>query len=151
MKITDNDHSIVENDHANCGATLIDDNWIISINITTTRIHKFPTLIKRLNNKAAAHCFTGHKNPKLYLLNGHNFTVYDNYKLIRYERIVIHPDYYEYSGSHEYSTNDVALVKLAHENRFDRSIPKPCLPKQDSIIPINSICYITGSCRFNYF
>ncbi len=50
----------------------------------------------------------------------------------------------EYTGNQEYSTNDIALIKLAPNSRFKKVLGRPCLPKQDAIIPPNSICYITG-------
>lgn len=92
----------------------------------------------------AGHCFTQQTEPKIYLLNGHNYTKHDNYKLIKYDRIIIHPKYKEFSGSHEFSTNDIALIKLSSANRFKKVYGRPCLPKQDATIPPNSICYITG-------
>lgn len=57
---------------------------------------------------------------------------------------MIHPEYSEFSGSHEYSTNDIALVKLTDSYKFDKSTARPCLPRQDAFIPPNTICYITG-------
>ena len=96
------------------------------------------------DSRTAAHCFTDRKNPKIYLLNGHNYTRNDNYKIIKYDHIFIHPKYQEYSGTHEFSTNDIALIKVAPINRFKKNIVRPCLPKQNAIIPPNSICYITG-------
>jgi secreted trypsin-like serine protease len=111
-----------ENDHAKCGGSLLNDQWIIT----------------------AGHCFTDQTEPLIYLLNGHNYTKHDNYKLIKYERIVIHPKYKEYSGNHEFSTNDIALIKLTSSNRIKKTYGRPCLPMQGAIIPPNSICYITG-------
>jgi secreted trypsin-like serine protease len=123
LKITGDDVDFFsDNDHANCGASVLDDQWIIT----------------------AAHCFTDRKNPRIYLLNGFNYTRQENYRLIEYERILIHPRYQEYSGTHEFSTNDIALVKVSATNKFHKSIVRPCLPRQNSIIPPNSICYITG-------
>lgn len=124
LKITHKENDgFQDNDHANCGGTLLDDYWIIT----------------------AAHCFSEHKEPKIFVLNGHNFTVNENYKLLKYDKIILHPDYHEENnGAHEFSTNDIALIKLSSINRFKKSFSRPCLPKQNSIIPPNSICYITG-------
>lgn len=123
LKITKKDvNGFLENDHANCGATLLDDNWIIT----------------------AGHCFSEHTEPNIFILNGKNKTENNNYKLIKYDKIIIHPKYIEYNGNHEFSTNDIALIKISSSNNFIKSLSKPCLPKQNSIIPPNSICYITG-------
>ena len=78
------------------------------------------------------------------MLTGHNFTKNEHYKPIKYEKIFIHPNYIEYTGNNEYSTNDIALVKLTSKNKFKKSISRPCLPKKNAIIPQNSVCYITG-------
>ncbi|CAF0834529.1 unnamed protein product [Brachionus calyciflorus] len=123
LKIT-NKHvkNFEDYDHANCGGTILDDSWIVT----------------------AAHCFSDHHEPNIFILNGHNTTLNDNYKLIKYDEIIKHPNYREYTGNHEFSTNDIALVKISNSYRFLKSLPRPCLPKQNSIIPANSICYITG-------
>jgi secreted trypsin-like serine protease len=88
--------------------------------------------------------FTDRQDPKIFLLAGHNFTKNDNYKLVKYEKIYIHPKYVEYSGTHEFSTNDIALIKLSVNHRFRKNVVRPCLPKKNAVIPLNSICYITG-------
>ena len=123
MKITTNEvDDFNDNDHANCGGSLLTDNFIIT----------------------AAHCFTDRTDPKIFLLMGHNYTKHDNYKLLPYEQIFIHPKYKEYSGPHEFSTNDIALIKLHPSHKFRLSNVRPCLPKKNASIPPNSICYITG-------
>ena len=123
MKITSNEvDDLSDHDHANCGGSLLEHNWIIT----------------------AAHCFTDRIKPNIYLLSGQNFTRNDNYKLVKYEKILIHPSYIEYSGTHEFSTNDIALIKLSDEHAFEKSITRPCLPKKNGIIPVHSLCYITG-------
>ena len=47
-------------------------------------------------------------------------------------------------GVHEFSINDIALIKLSNKNAFPSHITKPCLPVKDAVIPVNSLCYITG-------
>lgn len=123
LKIAHNGvESFKDNDHANCGGTLLDDHWIIT----------------------AAHCFSDQTEPKIFLLNGHNFTEESNYKLIKYDKIIIHPSYQEFSGSHEYSNNDIALIRLSKSNKFKKVYSRPCLPRQDAVLKQNSICFITG-------
>ncbi len=97
MKITNKEASdFSEHDHANCGGSLLNDRWIVT----------------------AAHCFTDRTEPRIFLLTGHNYTRNDNYNLLAYEKIYIHPKYEEYTGPHEFSTNDIALIKLKDEQRF---------------------------------
>jgi secreted trypsin-like serine protease len=123
LKITGSDaYDLNEHDHANCGASVLNEHWIIT----------------------AAHCFTDKIEPRIYLLSGHNYTKTDNYKQIYYLKIFIHPKYEEFSGTQEFSTNDIALIQLNSRSCFRKNIGRPCLPRNNSIVPPNSICYITG-------
>lgn len=63
---------------------------------------------------------------------------------MNHEKIIIHPSFSELNEWHEYSTNDIALVKLTDADAFSSKIPKPCLPQQNHDLPFNSVCYITG-------
>ena len=95
MKITANEvQDLGEHDHANCGGSLLDDNWIVT----------------------AAHCFTDRNSPKIYLLSGHNFTKNDNYELIKYDKIFLHPNYIEYSG--KITTKSTVLGIVRNEMLF---------------------------------
>ena len=94
--------------------------------------------------KAAAHCFSGRLKPKIYVLDGQNFTRSDNYIQVKYEKIIIHENFLEMDAEHFCTTNDIALVKLADDSVFDSSIPVPCLPPQHTDLPIESSCYISG-------
>jgi hypothetical protein len=49
----------------------------------------------------------------------------------------------EHISINEYSTNDIALVKLNDRFRLKGIIPV-CLPEENSVLPVNSICHITG-------
>ncbi len=125
MKIADKKTNRTEllnkDDYANCGAAIINERWIIT----------------------ASHCFTNRHQPSIFLLSGFNLTNNKNYKLVKYEKIITHPSYKEYFGTQEYSTNDIALIKLATNERLPATA-RPCLPNQNAILPVNSICYITG-------
>jgi hypothetical protein len=82
--------------------------------------------------------------PKVLLLVGQNVTNKANYQEIEYDKIIIHPDYEEIMGTHEYSTNDIALIKLNVKFRIRSRVIPLCLPHKDAILPLNSVCYITG-------
>jgi secreted trypsin-like serine protease len=114
------------NSHFRCGGSWLNEQWIIT----------------------SGNCLASlETEPHILLLDGHDYTEPKNYKLIKYERIVIHPEYKEFSGHQEFSTHDIALIKLARSTRKlksggDRVVPR--LPVQGASLRPNTICYITG-------
>jgi secreted trypsin-like serine protease len=122
LRITDPEMHYSNLDYANCGASMLSDVWIIT----------------------AAHCFSERKSPKVLLLVGQNVTKKSNYQEIEYDKIIIHPKYEEFMGTHEYSTNDIALIKLNSKFRIRSRVIPLCLPQRNAVLPVNAVCYITG-------
>ncbi len=123
MKITGPEaHDDINYDYSNCGASILSDVWLLT----------------------AAHCFSDRTNPKIFLLQGQNITKKNHYKEIKYDSIIMHPDYEEHISINEYSTNDIALVKLNSRYKIKGKVIPLCLPEENTVLPINSICHITG-------
>ncbi|XP_058520166.1 serine protease 40-like [Ochotona princeps] len=113
--------SLVYNGRHMCGATLIASNWVIS----------------------AAHCFQRSQNPMDYrILLGYNQLSKPSRfsRQIRIDKVIIHEDY-----NRKYCFgSDITLLQLVLPVDFNSHIRPACLPDNETMLPMDSSCWITG-------
>ncbi|XP_067328976.1 chymotrypsin-like elastase family member 2A [Anolis sagrei] len=102
-----------------CGGTLIANNWVMT----------------------AAHCISSSRTYRVYL-GKYNLAASESGSVaISPEKIIVHS---KWDSSSVSKGNDIALIKLSKAVTLSDKIQPACLPKANSILAQNTVCYVTG-------
>lgn len=120
--------------------------WVVAIYYDKGRGFNFlcgGTLIDHRRVISAGHCYAlRSKDPKKYkvTLGDHNRAKDEGteQKLLL-SKITVHEDY-----DYNYNDDDIAVLTLAKDAKFDKWVQPACLPKKDEEVPEKTECWVTG-------
>eukprot|EP00111_Clytia_hemisphaerica_P003085 TCONS_00008761-protein len=101
------------------------------------------SLISKKLVMTAAHCFkmlSTDVDVYQIVLGDHNRDINDgNEETFAIRRITQHPQY-----NYKSDNNDIAIMELATPASYGAYVNRICLPQQNEVLPVGTVCYISG-------